>query len=216
MTGNRTTEPRRQPPADNSTIGGGFLGMLGSALGMMGDGNQDDNEDNGRTVNNGGPSVRTFRFGTPGGGGMVAGGSISFGGPSRLARGQDGRIPLMGSPDEQRSNFGRDTNRLDQDDTRHGPARQGPDEIDQFLAGLLGGPVRQVGGRPDGPAVFTNARPGGIATNRPDTIEGMMSALMMHLMNPQDDELPWLMRGAGLGAADQGRLGDYVYTQGKS
>ena len=39
-----------------------------------------------------------------------------------------------------------------------------------------------------------------------------MQSLMMHLMNPQAQAMPWL---AGLGGIDQDRLGDYVYTQGE-
>lgn len=183
--------------------------MLGSALGMAG--NNEDGDRHGGSSDSG-PAIRTFTFGSPGSGGMVAGGSISFGGPSRLARGQDGRIPLPDSPDEETAASGRERNPFDQDPRS---ARQGSDEFDQILAGLLGGPVRQLGGRSGGPTVFTNARPGGAAPARPDTIEGMMQAMMMHLMHPQDDEVPWFMQGAGLGAGDQGRLGDYVYTQGK-
>lgn len=190
--------------------------MIGSVLGMTGTGEGDEGR-SGQGTSTGGPAIRTFRFGTPGGGGMVAGGSISFGGPSRLARGPDGRFPLMGSPDEERSNLDSDGRSPDRgaNRNRNDPARQEAGDLGDILAGLMGsGSMHRVGGRGDGPAVFTNARPAGMTPNRPDTLEGMLQAMMLHMMHPQDDEVPWFMQGAGLGGGDRGRLGDYVYTQG--
>lgn len=192
------------------------MDMIGSVLGMTGTGEGDEGR-SGQGTSTGGPAIRTFRFGTPGGGGMVAGGSISFGGPSRLARGPDGRFPLMGSPDEERSNLDNDGGPPDRgaNRNRNDPARQEADDLGDILTGLMGGgSMHRVGGRGDGPAVFTNARPAGMTPNRPDTLEGMLQAMMLHMMHPQDDEVPWFMQGAGLGGGDRGRLGDYVYTQG--
>jgi hypothetical protein len=146
--------------------------MLGNALGVTGTGNTDDQGEQGSST--GGPAIRTFRIGTPGGGGMVAGGSISFGGPSRLARGRDGRFPLMGSPGAQRPGSERDGRPDDQDGHRHGPVGQDVNEFGDMLADLLGGSMRRVGGRADGPAIFTNARPSGITPDRAETLEDMM------------------------------------------
>ena len=211
MMGNRTTEPAgsSRNPQREAGAGSGFLGMLGNAFGMTGGQSDDTGAGEG---DRSGPTVRTFHFGAPGGGGMVAGGSISFGGPSRITRGPDGRIPLPESPQRRASTDG---NYPRQPDQRDGGFPGSVElDFDDLLAGIMGGgAMRPVRTNPGGPVVYTNARPqGGNRGNPPDTIEGMMQSLMMHLMNPQAQAMPWL---AGLGGIDQDRLGDYVYTQGE-
>lgn len=191
MTGNRI-----QPPITGSNTaerspagGGGFLGMLNELFGSS-DGDPSNEPDQG-------PAVRTFSWGSPADGGMVMGGSISFGGPSRLRRGPDGRIPLPDSPPPNRAR-NQPSARIDND---MDDEWETPDIMRQWAQGQTLGDeenlyhgntnrMRQAGGQ--------------------QTLEGMMQSLMAHLMQPDGNNVPWFMPGTSMNG---GRMGDYVFTQ---
>jgi hypothetical protein len=217
MIGNRPTNGHVPPPNGS---GSGFLGMLGNVLGITPGSAIPDS--NGSSQ---GPTVRTFQLGSPTGSGSVFGGTISFGSNSRINRQPGRRVPLMDSPtDEATDRFDQSPGfyppgSTDQSHNAHNVDRSL--DLEEIVGGIFGAAATRTGG-----VSFTLDRPVRNGRSRDETstdqslddsatIEGMMHALIVRLTNPQLAELPWGNHTLGIDFDEQGRLGDYVFSQGK-
>lgn len=221
------SDQQQRPARDQSSqsLGSGLLGMLGSAIGSaIGAASTREHQPDG-------PNVRTFHFGG-GSGAMVSGGSITFGGPSRLAgtRDEQGRVPLPQDPSEDAWDYQRAQPRNPFQQYGSPPQNPWEDDVETesraprmdgmyvhpLLAGLFGPggiPMQPPSG--DGDRSSNEHGDNGSRTGprQFDTIEEMMQALMLHLVNPQVQDSPWFFRDSGLDSEQQGRFGDYVFTQ---